>query len=150
MKVDLLGAVANQGEVEAREVAILLGLSPAAAAMALLRAYRAGLLARTGANGGIGFTYALTDKGWLRLPYLAGESEPSPQMPSRHAVNHTAGGHNVRTRKLYSGNYHCPQCQYEVALRDESSVRCEDCGGRLSQGPLPDEESWDPEDEDEG
>jgi predicted DNA-binding transcriptional regulator len=88
MKVDLLGAVANQGEVEAREVAVLLGLSPAAAAMALLRAYRAGLLARTGANGGIGFIYALTEKGWLRLHYLASESEPTFQTPSRHRESH--------------------------------------------------------------
>ena len=149
MKADLLGAVANQGEVEAREVAVLLGLSPAAAAMALLRAYRAGLLARAGANGGVGFTYALTDKGWLRLHYLAGESEPISQTRSRHSVNHTVGGHDMRTRKLYSGPYHCPQCLYEITLRDEGSLRCEDCGSRLYDGALPEEEDWNGED-DEG
>jgi hypothetical protein len=149
MKVDLLGAVANQGEVEARTVAVLLGLSPAAAAMALLRAYRAGLLTRAGANGGVGFTYALTDKGWLRFRYLAGKSEPTSPTPSRHTVNHTVGGHHVRTRKLYSGTYHCPQCLYEITLRVEGSLRCEDCGGRLYDGALPEEEGWNGDDDDE-
>jgi hypothetical protein len=147
MKVDLLRAVADQGEVEAREVAELLELSPAAAAMALLRAYRTGLLGRTGANGGVGYTYALTDKGWLRLHYLARESE-SVSQPTFQTVNHTVGGHDMRTRKLYSGTYHCAQCLYEITLRDEGSLRCEDCGGRLSDGILP-EEDWNGED-DEG
>ncbi len=149
MKVDLLGAVANQGEVEAREVATVLGMSPPAAAMALLRAYRAGLLARAGGNGGVGFTYTLTDKGWLRLHHLSTESLPSPQPRPRNTVNHMMGGHDVRTSKLYSGTYHCPQCQYEVALKDEGSVRCEDCSGRLHEGPLPEDDSWDDEDEDD-
>ena len=148
MKVDLLGAVADQGEVEAREVAELLELSRAAAAMALLRAYRAGLLGRTGANGGVGYTYALTDKGWLRLHYLASESEATSQPPS-HTVNHTVGGHHMRTRRLYSGTYHCPQCLYEIALRDEASLRCEDCGGRLFEGTLPEEADWTGEDDEE-
>jgi hypothetical protein len=149
MKVDLLGGVANQGEVEARTAAVLLGLSPAAAAMALLRAYRAGLLTRAGAIGGVGFTYTLTDKGWLRFRYLAGESEPTSQTRSRHTVNHTVGGHDVRTRKLYSATYHCPQCPYEITLRDEGSLRCEDCGGRLDDGALPEEEGWNGDDDDE-
>ena len=146
MKVDLLRAVADQGEVEAREVAELLEVSPAAAAMALLRAYRAGLLGRTGANGGVGYTYALTDKGWLRLHYLARETEPTSQPQT---VDHPVRGHDMRTRKLYSGTYHCPQCLYEIALRDEGSLRCEDCGGRLFDGTLPEEEDSNGEDDEE-
>ena len=149
MKTELLGVVANLGEVEARGVAELLGMSATAAAMALLRAYRAGLLARAGANGGVGFTYTLTDKGRRRLDHLSREPLPNPQTRSRNTKNHIVGGHEMRTRKIYSGIYHCPQCQYEVALTDEGTVRCEDCGGRLHEGPLPDDDSWEDEDEDD-
>jgi hypothetical protein len=148
MKVDLLRAVANQGEIEARETADLLGLSQPAAAMALLRAYRAGLLARTDASGGVGYAYGLTDKGWLRLHYLARETTPTSRATS-HTAHHPVRGHDMRTRKLYSGTYHCPQCVYEIALRDEGSLRCEDCGGRLFDGALPQEDDWTGEDEED-
>ena len=62
--------VDEQGDAEAMQVASALGLGYEAAAMALLRAYRGGLVARTGAPGSEPFRYTLTDKGEERLDYL--------------------------------------------------------------------------------
>lgn len=49
----------------------------------------------------------------------------------------------MRTKKLYSGLYHCPECVYEVTLTMEPSLKCQDCGGRLYEGELPDEDEYD-------
>ena len=43
----------------------------------------------------------------------------------------------MRRKKLHSGLYHCSACAYEVDLTAEASLKCEDCSGRLSTGPLP-------------
>jgi hypothetical protein len=72
MKADVLAAVADRAEADAVEVADAVGLTYEAAAMALLRAYRGGLLARIGAPGLQAFRYSLTDKGRQRLEYFDG------------------------------------------------------------------------------
>ena len=147
MKVDVLAAVADRGEADAVEVADALGLTYEAAAMALLRAYRGGLLARTSTPGQQAFRYSLTDKGMRRLEYLAG--------PQRHAARPTStpksrsGDPDMRTKRLYSGLYHCPECVYEVTLTSEPSLKCLDCGGRLYEGKLPEEQDDDDYDEDD-
>ena len=145
MKVDVLGAVANQGEAEARDVAEALGMNTEAAAMALLRAYRAGLLTRAGAGGNEGFRYAVTQKGRERLEFLTGAGRPA--RPSKLAsVNPQQGDDDMRSKKLHSGLYHCPECLYEVTLTAEASLRCDDCKGRLCEGELPEEEPYEEED----
>lgn len=144
MKIDVLGAVANQGEPEARDVAEALGMSVEGAAMALLRAYRAGLLTRSGAGGNAGFRYAMTQKGWERLEYLNGGRRPTRQSKVM-SINPNQGDDDMRSKKLHSGLYHCPECLYEVTLTSEASLRCEDCKGRLYEGGLPDEEPYEEE-----
>jgi transcription initiation factor IIE alpha subunit len=142
MKVDILSVLAERGEAEATEVAWALGVGYETAAMALLRAYRGGLVARTGAPGSEPFRYALTDKGAQRLDYLRAGGHPD-----RHAVHYSPtkvrGDDDMRSKKLHSGLYHCPECLYEVTLTAEASLRCEDCKGRLYEGELPDEDSYD-------
>lgn len=54
----------------------------------------------------------------------------------------------MRMKKVHSGLYHCLACLYEVDLTAEASLKCEDCEGRLSRGPLPEIEE-DEEDDDE-
>ena len=145
MKVDVLGVVANQGDADSREVAEGLSMSAEAAAMALLRAYRAGLVTRSGSGGTAGFRYALTQKGWERLKYLGGERRPA-RRPRLVSINPQQGEHDMRSKKFHSGLYHCPECVYEITLTAEASLRCDDCKGRLYEGELPDEE---PDEEDE-
>lgn len=142
MKVDILNVLVERGEAEATEVAWALGLGYEAAAMALLRAYRGGLLARTGVPGSEPFRYTLTDKGAQRLDYLRAAGHPE-----RRAIPYTPtqarGDHVMRIRKRYSGLYHCTVCSYEVTLTDEPSLKCPDCDQRLFEGELPDEDSYD-------
>jgi hypothetical protein len=148
MKADVLAAVAERGEAEALEVAGALGLSYEAAAMALLRSYRSGLLARVGSLGRETFRYFLTDKGRQRLEYLDGARRHTANPPS--IPNSRSGDPDMRTKRLYSGLYHCYECVYEVTLTSEPSLKCPDCGGRLREGELPEErEGEDDYDEDE-
>ena len=147
MKADVLAAVADRGEADAVEVADALGFTYEAAAMALLRAYRGGLLARTGAPGLQAFRYSLTEKGVQRLEYLAGTRRHAARPTS--TPNSGSGESDMRTKRLYSGSYHCPECVYEVTLTSEPSLKCPDCGGRLYEGELP-EESHDDDDYDAG
>jgi hypothetical protein len=147
MKADVLAAVADRGEADAVEVADALGFTYEAAAMALLRAYRGGLLARTGAPGLQAFRYSLTDKGVQRLEYLAGTQRHAAR--PRSTPNSSSGESDMRTKRLYFGLYHCPECVYEVTLTSEPSLKCPDCGGRFYEGELP-EESDDDDDYDEG
>lgn len=149
MKADVLAVVADRGEAEALEVASTLGLTYEAAAMALLRAYRSGLLGRVGSLSREAFRYFLTDKGRQRLDYLDGRSRhtasPPPILKSR------SGDPDMRSKRLYSGLYHCYECLYEVTLTAEPSLKCPDCGGRLHEGELPPEaEDDDDYEEDEG
>jgi len=144
MKVDVLGVVANQGEVETRDVAEALGMNAEATAMALLRAYRAGLLTRSGVGGNAGFRYAMTQKGSERLEYLDGERRPA-RRSRLVSINPEQGDDDMRSKKLHSGLYHCPECLYEVTLTGEASLRCDDCKGRLYEGELPDEEPYEEE-----
>jgi hypothetical protein len=145
MKIGVLGVVANQSESESRDVAEALDMNAEAAAMALLRAYRAGLLTRASAGGSAGFRYAMTQKGWERLEYLNGGRRPTRQ--SRViSINPKQGDEDMRSKKLHSGLYHCPECLYEVTLTSEASLQCEDCKGRLYEGELPDEEPYEEED----
>jgi len=137
MKADVLAAVADHGEADAVEVADALGLTYEAAAMALLRAYRGGLLVRIGAPGLQGFRYSLTDKGTQRLEYLAGTRRDTARSTSN--LNSRPGDPDMRTKRLYSGLYHCPECVYEVTLTSELSLKCPDCSGRLYEGGLPEE-----------
>ncbi len=136
----MLVAVADHGDAEALEVADALGFTYEAAAMALLRAYRGGLLARVGTPGQEAFRYALTDKGSQRLEYLQGSGRHA--VGTRSTLNHRSGDSDMRSKKLHSGLYHCPECLYEVTLTAEASLRCDDCKGRLSEGELPDEEPY--------
>lgn len=145
MKADVLAAVADRGEAEALEVASTLGLTYEAAAMALLRAYRSGLLARVGSLGREAFRYFLTDKGRQRLDYLDGTRRHTARRPS----NSRSGDPDMRTKRLYSGLYHCYECLYEVTLTAEASLKCPDCGGRLNEGELPEEREGE-DDYDEG
>lgn len=137
MKVDVLAAVADRGEAEAVEVAETLGLTYEAAAMALLRAYRGGLLARVGSFGREAYRYFLTDKGRQRLEYLDGTRQHTANLPS--ILNSRSGDPNMRTKRLYSGLYHCYECVYVATLTAEPSLKCPDCGGRLHEGELPEE-----------
>jgi hypothetical protein len=144
MKADVLAAVADRGEADAVEVADALGFTYEAAAMALLRAYRGGLLARSGALGLHAFRYSLTDKGTQRLEYLAAVTRRDTAR-STSTLNSRSGDPDMRTKKLYSGLYHCSECVYEVTLTSEPSLKCPDCGGRLYEGELPEE----PDDDDD-
>lgn len=137
MKADVLAAVADRGEAEAFEVASTLGLTYEAAAMALLRAYRSGLLGRVGSLGQEAFRYFLTDKGRQRLEYLDGPRRHTAS--SRPNLNGRSGDPDMRSKRLYSGLYHCYECLYEVTLTAEPSLKCPDCGGRLHEGELPQE-----------
>jgi len=75
---------------------------------------------------------------------------PQPARRSRLlSVNPRQGDDDMRSKKLHSGLYHCPECLYEVTLTAEASLQCEDCKGRLYEGELP-EESEDDDDYDEG
>lgn len=149
MKVDVLEAVADHGEAEALVVANTLGSTYEAAAMALLRACRGGLLARIGTRGQEPFRYALTDKGRQRLEYFHGARWPGVSHLNS-SLNSRSGDADMRTKKLYSGLYHCLECVYEVTLTAEPSLKCADCGGRLYEGALPEEEDEYDEDEGEG
>jgi hypothetical protein len=141
MKVDVLRAVAEWGEADARGVAEALGMHPEAAAMALLRAYRSGLLRRFGNGGSGGFRYDLSEKGWARLEYLDGQ--PNTLWPARSvSLNRKQGDDDMRSKKLHSGLYHCPECLYEVTLTAEGSLKCDSCGGRLYEGELPPEDEY--------
>ena len=51
----------------------------------------------------------------------------------------------MRTKKLHSGAYHCAECLYEVDLTAEHSLKCQDCGERLCEGGLPDEDGYEDE-----
>jgi hypothetical protein len=144
MKIDVLAAVADRGEADSLEVADTLDFTYEAAAMALLRAYRGGLLARVGAPGRESFQYALTDKGWQRLEYLRTASRHPVRRP---ILTQRSGDPDMRTKKLYSGLYHCPECKYEVTLTMEASLKCEDCGGRLYEGELPEQDDYDEDEE---
>jgi len=90
---------------------------------------------------------SLTDKGVQRLEYLAGTRRHAARPTS--TPNSRSGEPDMRTKRLYSGLYHCPECVYEVTLTSEPSLKCPDCGGRLYEGELP-EESEDDDDYDEG
>jgi DNA-directed RNA polymerase subunit RPC12/RpoP len=147
MKADVLAAVAERGEADAVEVADALGLTYEAAAMALLRAYRGGLLARIGALGLQAFRYSLTDKGTQRLEYFDGTGRDAARPTS--TLNSRSGDPDMRTKRLYSGLYHCPECVYEVTLTSEPSLKCPDCGGRLYEGKLPEEAEEDYDEDDE-
>ncbi len=143
MKADVLAAVADRGEADAVEVADALGFTYEAAAMALLRAYRGGLLARIGAPSLQAFRYSITDKGVQRLEYLR-ETRRGAVHPTS-TPNSRSGDPDMRTKRLYSGLYHCPECVYEATLTSEPSLKCPDCGGRLYEGELPEE----PDDDDD-
>lgn len=148
MKADVLAAVADRGEAEAVEIADTLGLTYEAAAMALLRAYRGGLLARVGSLGQEAFRYFLTDKGKRRLEYLEGTRRRDSVGPAS-ILNSRSGDPDMRTKRLHSGLYHCYECVYEVTLTAEPSLKCPDCGSRLREGELPEEAEDDDEYEDE-
>ena len=118
--------------------------------MTLLRAYRAGLVARSGVRGAQVFQYALTDKGLERLQYLAGSSPSQREISAPTTLDR--GDSDMRMKKVHSGLYHCRACLYEVDLTAEASLKCEDCEGRLSKGPLPEieeDEEDDYEDDEE-
>ena len=98
------------------------------------------------------FRYTLTDKGFERLQYLGSPSRDHAGgilIPS--SARAREGDVDMRTKKLHTGLYHCSICAYEVDLTAEASLKCEDCGGRLMTGPLPEpqEDDEDEDDEDE-
>jgi DNA-binding transcriptional regulator PaaX len=70
MKLDVLRAVDLYGSAEAVHIAAEIGMPIEGVRMALLRAWRAGLLMRSGMPGREPFTYALTNRGLDRLAFL--------------------------------------------------------------------------------
>jgi DNA-binding transcriptional regulator PaaX len=73
MKLDILGAVNLYGSAEAVHIAAETGMPIEGVRMALLRAWRAGLLTRSGMPGREPFTYSLTSRGLDRLVFLETE-----------------------------------------------------------------------------
>lgn len=69
-KQELLEHLAEEEDVDAREVAWALGIPYAAAAMALLRLVRQGLVIRYIDPHGRSFWYRLSDRGKERLAYF--------------------------------------------------------------------------------
>lgn len=56
----------------------------------------------------------------------------------------------MRTRKTWTGVFHCGLCKVEEDLDDEGNLECEECGERLVPGPLfEDEHDGDGPDEQE-
>ncbi len=144
-KVEVLSILSEQGEADAAEVAQLLDITYETAAMALPRAYRAGLVGRSGHRGAEMFRYTLTEKGFERLRYLAGNSRNHRAGTLSFTTSHK-GDSDMRVKKVHSGVFHCARCGYEVELTSEASLKCEDCGERLSTGPLPEEDEYDEDD----
>ena len=73
MKLDILSAVNLYGSAEAVHIAAETGMPIEGVRMALLRAWRAGLLIRSGMPGREPFTYFLTGRGLDRLAFLERE-----------------------------------------------------------------------------
>jgi DNA-binding transcriptional regulator PaaX len=70
MKLDILRAANLYGSAEAVHIAAEIGMPIEGVRMALLRAWRAGLVMRSGVPGREPFTYALTNRGLDRLAFL--------------------------------------------------------------------------------
>jgi len=70
MKLDILSAVNLYGSAEAVHIAAETGMPIEGVRMALLRAWRAGLLMRSGLPGREPFTYSMTGRGLDRLAFL--------------------------------------------------------------------------------
>ncbi len=56
----------------------------------------------------------------------------------------------MRTRRSWSGVFHCAICKIEEELRDDDSVECHECGELMSPGALYTEEEEEAEDTSEG
>jgi len=69
MKLDILRAVNLYGSTEAVHIAAEIGMPIGGGRMALLRAWRAGLVMRSGVPGREPFTYALSNRGLDRLAF---------------------------------------------------------------------------------
>lgn len=42
----------------------------------------------------------------------------------------------MRTRKTWSGVFHCPVCQIEEEFLNDDCLECRECGERMIPGPL--------------
>jgi DNA-binding transcriptional ArsR family regulator len=72
-KIEILELVSELGECTAFDIAEITGRDEKAAAMALMRYYRQGLLHRY--REGYSYVYGITEKGEGRLDYLRKEKE---------------------------------------------------------------------------
>jgi ribosomal protein S27E len=43
----------------------------------------------------------------------------------------------MKSPKLHTGTFHCPECCTEFDLFAEQNLKCEGCGELLMKGPLP-------------
>jgi hypothetical protein len=48
----------------------------------------------------------------------------------------TLGAQKVKTRKMHTGIYSCPDCCVEFDLFMDEALKCDDCGGPLVSGSL--------------
>jgi DNA-binding MarR family transcriptional regulator len=137
IKVDLLGYLDDVPGATGFDVAQEFGVPYPIAAMALLRLARHGLASRVRNHHAL-YAYVLTDRGRERLTYLEDELEDgnSTDGATSHAPE---GGSVVKRKKLHNGLYHCPRCFVELDLFSEESLKCDDCGGLLTAGPIDDE-----------
>ena len=62
-----------------------------------------------------------------RLDKLFGNSESTTK---------SRGVQKVKTRKMHTGIYSCPDCCVEFDLFMDENVKCDDCGGPLVSGSL--------------
>lgn len=132
-KQELLEYLADSPGSDAPGVASQFGAPYAAAAMALLRLSRQGLVSRDIEPLYGRLQYALTQRGYDRLAYFRDQ---------------TYGGNTMKRAKSHTGTYHCPNCMVEFELVAETSLKCEECQGPLAVGGL--DEIWEDEEDEPG
>jgi hypothetical protein len=52
------------------------------------------------------------------------------------SASKSSGAQKVKTRKMHTGIYSCPDCCVEFDLFMDEALKCDDCGGPLVPGPL--------------
>jgi DNA-binding MarR family transcriptional regulator len=162
-KGELLDYLAQVATADAKDVADVFEIQYAAAAMALLRLTRQGLVRRYADEGHALYFYELTDRGHDRLEFFRQrdwhkEEATDARNPRHHrrAAGRSAAHHRfgrvehheveaMKRRKMHTGTLHCPQCFIEFELFAEQSLACDQCQGPLAAGTL--DQVWSDNDE---
>jgi hypothetical protein len=84
--------------------------------------------------------------GWLMEQEALANRNASHSLPSLLSTLGTAPplpppswkGLNMKTRKLHTGAYWCPNCCVEFDLVAETKLKCDECQGPLASGTLDD------------